>query len=336
MTVKRLNIPATNWKAEGDREVAVVEVPGDAMYSAIPLVWKVGDGIPGEDGATLYPFTMTARTFDGVDNYWWGAMYHDFAGMIHDPTICVDFCHNDGEVIGTVNGFSVDSVAGLQLSGNLVSLQENDRAHQIWKQSRNKVPYQSSINFSDMSSLVIEQVQEGMSAQVNDRTVEGPGIIFRKWRLRGVAVCPYGLDPGTSTKFSNQDGPASVRISRSLTEMSKETTEPGDTGTTPEPAKPQTELSANSVSRDELNRFVAKFGSENGVKWLVEDGLTYTQALERHTEALEAKLSQKGETVAELEGRIEAAKMGAGEATPAATGEQTADAPAPSMFSVPK
>jgi hypothetical protein len=57
-----------------------------------------------------------------------------------------------------------------------------------------------------------------MSAKVNGYTQPGPATIFRQWKLRGVAVCPYGYDKNTSTRLSNGSLAGEVDLPISLTQ----------------------------------------------------------------------------------------------------------------------
>src|SRR5690606_6439778 len=68
-----------------------------------------------------------------------------------------------------------------------------------------------------------ERLSDKETAIVNGVTVRGPVTIIRKWTLRGVAVCPYGYDPKTSTRFSQDDGDVDVTL------LSHESEEGGST-----------------------------------------------------------------------------------------------------------
>ncbi len=59
----------------------------------------------------------------------------------------------------------------------------------------------------------------------------------------------------------------------------------------------------------DLSRFTTKFGTENGTKWFTE-GKTFEQALELHCDALTAQLAAKDTVIADLNKKLEAAKLG--------------------------
>ena len=64
------------------------------------------------------------------------------------------------------------------------------------------------------------------SVTVNGKKFVGPGRVFRKWPLRGVALCPYGADNQTSVNVALEDEVVSVLFLNSKegkeTDMSKE------------------------------------------------------------------------------------------------------------------
>src|SRR5699024_4424486 len=60
-----------------------------------------------------------------------------------------------------------------------------------------------SINFAG-DDVQIEEIGENQVAQVNGYEFTGPGIIIRKWPLRGVALCLYGQDSNTKSEFTSQ------------------------------------------------------------------------------------------------------------------------------------
>lgn len=67
----------------------------------------------------------------------------------------------------------------------------------------------------------------------------------------------------------------------------------------------------------ELNKFTAKFGAENGVKWFGENK-SYAEALELHCDALSAKVTAANERAESAEKRL--ASLAIGEKDPLATG----------------
>lgn len=147
---------------------------------------------------TNFPLTMTARSAKAIDHWFWGRVVHDLGGMFHKSKIPVDYCHE--EEIGFLDKFGA-SKDGLVVSGAIVPTGVNsDPSDKIIARLKGGVPYEASINFAG-DGTVIEVVSEGATVEVNGFTFLGPGLVFREWPLRGVAICPYGADMNTETSF---------------------------------------------------------------------------------------------------------------------------------------
>jgi hypothetical protein len=118
--------------------------------------------------------------------------------------------------MGFANKF--DTEGGLVASGALTPFQEKDRASEVIFKSQQGVPYEASI-FFDPAELVLEEVPQGMAVSVNGLTFDGPGVVARKWTLRGLAVCPYGQDKNTAVEFSAGQHPKEVAVRYTQTEQ---------------------------------------------------------------------------------------------------------------------
>lgn len=172
------------------------------------------------------PVRIKARTSGTASQCFWGPCIHDFAGMDAGKRITVDYCHDPKEVIGFAAGFDASS-GELVLTGALTPTAAGDRALEIVNKHKAGVPYQASILMGD-DGLVIEEVGAGATAFVNGQNVEGPMTIFRKWRLNGVAICPYGADSNTAIEFSQKrsrkkEAQATVFRAKSVTPGAKKT-----------------------------------------------------------------------------------------------------------------
>jgi hypothetical protein len=171
------------------------------------------DFLPGKaepDGTV--PFTALARTGNAIAHWYWGSCVHDFAGMSSASVIPVDYGHQDDEALGLINKSAVVP-DGLQLSGLLTPFAPDDKATEVIFKSGKGVPYQASI-FFDPYSLVVEDVPVGFTTEVNGKTFSGPVTVFRQWELRGLALCLYGVDGGTSVGFSQNLCGKTVAVSR--------------------------------------------------------------------------------------------------------------------------
>lgn len=312
-------LPATAMRFERTAlQMAAAEASDEAATS---------DGPPAP-----VPFSMLARTGSVVYSWYWGAIVHDMAGFTaRKETIVADYCHDRSEILGFADKQTAAD-AGLTLSGFLTPFTEDDRASEVVYKSKAGVPYEASIEF-DYSS--VEYLQQAATAVVNGQVITGPCYIVRQWTLVGVAVCPYGVDGGTSTNFSRD--PDRVIESRPVKLFSKPvegTTMPPQNGTPAPPAEtqqttqtPATQQSSTTDPQAEfkagLKRFTTKFGAVNGVQWFT-DGKSYEEALELHATALETRLAAMDTETAELQTKL--ANAPRGESTPVTSGE-----PAPKL-----
>lgn len=214
--------------------------------------------------AKVFPFVMKARSPDVIQHPYWGRIVHDMAGMtLRKPTCPIDYCHWSDQIIGVGETFTADN-SGLTVSGRLVALSADseDRAFEVGTKAKLGVPYEASIDFRG-PGVVLEELGEGASAEVNGQQLTGPLTIVRKWPLRSVAVAPYGADSGTSTAFSEpKDGELfAVSLLQEEKQMADLT-----------PPKQET----SGVSLDTLKQFSDAFGDKaNGY---LLSGLSYDQA----------------------------------------------------------
>ena len=146
-----------------------------------------------------------ARSGEPIEHWYWGKIVHDLAGMrVLGDKVAFDWCHSNWDgCIGYGEKFDVTS-GDLVITGTLVAFKDDDRAAEVISKGKRGVPYEASIYYDPLNGLRMEYVPEKMSASVNGRQIEGPCVIVREWLLRGVAICPYGADPHTSTEFSRQ------------------------------------------------------------------------------------------------------------------------------------
>lgn len=173
-------------------------VPTNALKCSSLVELELGDN---GDNAKTAPVKMLARTSQPITHWYWGKLVHDMSGMkLVKDRIAIDYCHSSSEVLGYVNKHEVQD-DGLHLSGAIIPFKEKDRASEVIHKAKLGVPYEASIDFNG-EGIVVEEVPVGYSAEVNGYQFEGPGTIIREWPLRGVAICPRGVDMNTSTQFS--------------------------------------------------------------------------------------------------------------------------------------
>jgi hypothetical protein len=210
---------------------------------------EMGDNGPG---AKTAPIRMLARSSKPIEHWFWGKVVHDLAGMsVHKKRLPVDYVHGE-DAIGYLTHFDV-SAEGLVCSGALTPWRDDDKASEIIAKMRMGVPYEASINFGG-DGIEIEEVPENETVFVNGYYFAGPGVVIRKWPLRGVAVCPYGADANTESiemsarKFAVNRLADKVKIE--TVQKQNNDQEIGDQTMTKKdekPVEPVTELKAEAV-----------------------------------------------------------------------------------------
>jgi hypothetical protein len=140
--------------------------------------------------------------------------------------------------------------------------------------------------------MVMEELRPGQVATVNGNQLEGPATIIRQWTLRGVAVCPYGADPNTSSQLSSAEKfTVSVKKERIMSEETK--VEAVVAVETPVEEKPvETPADAAQQSNAPGRKYLNAFGQQGAV-WFVE-GKQFDDCV-----ALFAK--QQADTIAKLQ-----------------------------------
>lgn len=262
-----------------------------------------------KDGQTgIYPFSMIARSAEPVEHYYWGRIVHDLSGMVlRKSSVTVDYAHDFDAVIGFADKFSVTE-NGLEVSGALVSTEPNDKADEVYKKGRAGVPYEASIDWEGLDSE-LEYIPDGVTTEVNGKQFAGPGYVVRRWPLRAMAVCRYGVDPDSRTQFARSDKPSggtvSVRVFSNSGEVKMadgqvpqpETQVPEHDGkptaTTSAPSVDATgtsqQFATGVITIDTLKQFSAEFGPQ-GPDYLAQgltlDAARYQFALHQRDEAL--------------------------------------------------
>lgn len=275
--------------------------PNDLEFAA-----RLDVGDNGPDAKTA-PLRMVARSGEPVILPGVGPVVHDFSGMKHKGRIPVDYNHDRNQVIGYLSHFNSDS-GDLECSGALVpGVNSGDMAQEVIHKSRNGVPYEASINFGG-GDLRAERVLEGEVAEVNGREFEGPLLIVRNWSLRGVAVCPYGMDSNTVSAAMSEGGTVKLEIEeREMTDEKPavETEEVVETAPVEDeqqaPADESVEASSEESSEAEAveepqtelsigEQFLAEFGEKGGV-WFAK-GMSLEDARREFNASLQAEIER--------------------------------------------
>ena len=289
----------------------IEKVPAEALkfhYGDEASACEFADA--GDDGKV--PIKIKARSREPIDHWYWGRVIHDMAGMrTNKKRIPVDYCHREDEILGALDTF--DTEAGdLQTAGFLDA--EDERAAEIVRKGKKGVPYEASI-FFDRRTVEAERLGERESATVNGTTVRGPITIIRKWTLRAVAVCPYGYDPKTSTRFSDNDGDVDVTL------LSHDSDEGGSTMSVDQQNQDPGQLSSDGADpqaggQENPVQLVGMFGRLLGrmVKFSQSSEETPADPAAKPTELSETSTEKPADEPAEKPGKL---TTGEGEERPA-------------------
>lgn len=260
---------------------------------------KFMDSDQVQEDSLKHPISILARTDQPIDHWYWGRIVHDISGIkLHKESIVIDYCHSDYEIMGYLDKF--DREGGLQCSGALVKI-PGSQAEKVCINAANDVPYEASIFFDPDHGIVIEEVGQGASSEVNGFTIEGPAVIVRECLLRAVAICPHGADMNASTQFSSKNQSVSVRFASKGSNMSDEP-KPGD--------KPTTQ--AVEFNKDGFGQLVTKVDDALSKFGAIEEMLTKLSKSDEGDEEpkdlptalakikdLETKLSKQSEAAAD-------------------------------------
>lgn len=246
------------------------------------------------------PVQIVARTGGVADQLFWGRCVHDFAGMSAPAVIPLDYMHDPCEIVGI--GDRIDASNGvLNIGGQLIPFHDKDRASEIILRSKNKTPYQASI-LMGWNDYVSEDLPAGETTEVNGQTITGPVVIFRKWSLRGVAICPYGADAGTSIGLDGEPPREEMSdetpVDPPKEELAEETEE-----TAAAEAKPVEEETGKFATGPGA-KFLAEFGDAGGV--LFAKGLTIEQARVEFAASLKRQNAQLQADLAAAKGQLSA------------------------------
>lgn len=291
------------WSQSASHSEQKREVPNNAFQFNSPLQFEA----PAEKLQGELPIELLLRSPQPITHWYWGRIAHDMTGLqLRKETCPLDWCHDADTIVGYLDQFSADATQGLRAKGKLVSFTADDKAAEIMHKGQHKVPYESSMDWS--GPAVIEEIGEGITIQVNGYAFTGPGYVVRKWQLRSAAVCPYGADPNTRSKFSAGESPKQEVSVFTFSEVTMSQA-PSTPATPPAPAVPaaatQQTVDPRVTARAELTKFVSRFGAENGSKWFAE-GVSYEAACDKHIDAQNQQLTAKDTQIGELQQKLSA------------------------------
>jgi hypothetical protein len=170
-----------------------------------------------EAGKPESGFVITAYDGGVTRHPYWGNFAIDLEGLsFAAKRLPVLESHDPVQRLGFTTKNKIDGAVTFE--GKFL---QNESAKETRQDMLDGFPMQASLN---VPAGKIEQIAEGASAQVNGRTVRGPGAIFRQAVVREVSMCVFGaLNNTRSEAFAGAEiDPTEILFSTKENIMSKE------------------------------------------------------------------------------------------------------------------
>jgi hypothetical protein len=190
--VRVANSKVGESKNHGGENVSTTtkKIPKKGMYFTEDVDIKLSGGEEGEELA----FSMNAYSGKILKGHWlWGDLAIDVQGVQFDKKrIPILEQHDLDRKIGVSN--SKPKTDDNTILFESIKLLSNDTAQEFKKNLDDGFPYQASVG---LRPLLLEEVAEGETAEVNGLKMKGPGTIFRKSKFKEASVCVFGFDENT-------------------------------------------------------------------------------------------------------------------------------------------
>lgn len=135
------------------------------------------------------------------DHWWWGDFAIDLEGIsfpLSKYPILEN--HDTSKKIGFTGKPSING--NLKVGSN-VSFVDTEASLEFRKLSKQGFPYQASLY---AHPTLIEKVEKSANSKVNNMSVKGPFVIWRKCVFKEASVCVFGWDSNTrSAAFANEE-----------------------------------------------------------------------------------------------------------------------------------
>ena len=264
--------------------------------------FELGEVIKSKSNPNGYsvPIKMVIRTNAPI-NHWMGNLIHELSGMFHKERVHLDWIHDPQESLGFLDEFDITNKK-IIARGQFVSVESGDTADVRIKQLQAGIPMEASIYFAGQG-IEIEEFGEDTKFKANGQSLMGPALVFRKWPLRGVALCPYGADNNTSTSLALSEETIEVDF---INKESKMANADSQNAALKESEQKITDLEAKLAAKtaktaEEPKKPIGKdfldaFGEKGGV-WFAEGKsfdeaqLLYIDALKKENAEIKTKLA---------------------------------------------
>lgn len=154
-------------------------------------------------------------------HYFWGDLAIDVNGIqFNGKRIPILEDHSWEKKLGVSN--SLPKTENNEIFFDKVNLLSNPAATEFKQNLDDGFPFQSSIS---IRPLKVEELEEGVSAEINGYTMKGPGRIIRQSLFREASACVFGIDHRTSIQsLSESEEEIEVEVC-SLSDSKKQKTE---------------------------------------------------------------------------------------------------------------
>jgi len=289
-------------------EIPQIKTRKVPLYAfAMPMEAEIKSN--GEDARSAR-VTLQALSGKVLEHPFFGKVIQDLAGMTHRDKIALDYMHNPNELVGYANNFDTSN-GTLTVSGALVPQKTHKRVEEIIENIHAGIPYEASIYFppSHPGDMEIEEVEDDDEVEVNGQKYTGPLTIFRRWSLRGCAVCPHGMDATTHAFLQANDMKKEIEISVIKTKERKSNM---DKNKDPKPVElttqaapvvpviPDPVATPAPTPQEIFRQYVTEFGELQAAKYFAE-GLTMEKAKDKHRQALAVENAELRTKLAEAE-----------------------------------
>ena len=193
-----------------EEEKEMKKVPSSACNFTEPEAFLFRDEEKGNVDILAY----SGKVIKG--HWYWGDLAIDVSGAQFDKKIYGIFEQHD---IMRKVGFSSKPITDdNKLTIKNMTFVSTDASKEFQTLSKEGFPFQASISGRP---TIVEELEEGESAEVNGYKFKGPGSIWRKWTYNETSVVVFGADGNTKAKAladSNEEVEITIKKSNTSSE----------------------------------------------------------------------------------------------------------------------